>query len=955
MKLLFVSRFVTTSLLFTTMIYSQVFGQQNVSISDVNGATPNASSVLDISSTSKGLLIPRVSLTSTTVTSPVTSPLTSLLVYNTSTVNDVTPGYYYWNGTSWQRFDTGNTIGDWKLLGNAGTNAGTNFLGTTDAVDLVFRTNNTEKARILSGGNVGIGESNPQRILHLKGSTSNVALRLENTSAKTYDIQSTSGGHLHIINQSSSPTFVAMQVNGTTNNIGFFNGTPDISASVDITALDPITSSNTRGLLIPRLSLTATNVASPVTSPATSLLVYNSATAGTSPNNVSPGYYYNAGNTTTPNWKRFATGNGDAWITVGNASLSSPATPATYGSTTIGTTENWIGTTDAVDFVVGTNQIERLRVKQSTGKVGIGTAAPAMRLDVTDASTTIDDATIRGAATGAAKTYGVYGSTTSITTNTSGVKGEANGAGSVNGVWGSSSSASGTGVYGLASSTTGSNTGVFGLSSSVGGDGVFGYNIATSGAASGVTGFCDSPNGWGVYGANSAATGTGSGVGVYGSTAQSSPSIVSVGVFGFNSNTTGTGIVGTGNNVSPSSMLVNGSGGAFTSSNVGVYGYGNNTAGSYGVYGESANATGSGVVGYVGSGSNGVFGQVGASGPALSTGVYGVNNSTLGGANTIYGMYAQATATQSSTGSTHMGVYGVASGATNNFSIYAGTGGETRISNSNTLSATAQLTRSANGSIFTQATGTTATSGRIWWVSGNYSWYVNSSGSADYSEFFKTIDPSLGVGEVVAVDPENANSVRRARPSDISRTVGVVSIGGTKYNDNNKGNRVDDPEYINVGMLGQVPVLVTLENGNIQPGDPLTLSRQYRGRVTKAIEPCRIIGYALTHFPYEAGETDYEVDILGGNALRLKADHVMCYLNCGWWEKSNESDNDGIEPPKVESASQMLSRINSTLIPENKNQMEELERRIENTKGNIEKKETLEKVNRVKNMPKKQD
>ena len=83
-----------------------------------------------------------------------------------------------------------------------------------------------------------------------------------------------------------------------------------------------------------------------------------------------------------------------------------------------------------------------------------------MRLDVTDASTTADDATIRGAATGAARTYGVYGNSSSTTLNASGVKGEANGAGAVNGVWGVSSAAAGSGLYGLASSATG--TGIFG-------------------------------------------------------------------------------------------------------------------------------------------------------------------------------------------------------------------------------------------------------------------------------------------------------------------------------------------------------------------------------------------------------------------------------------------------------------------------------------------------------------
>lgn len=49
------------------------------------------------------------------------------------------------------------TAAAWNNLGNTGTNAGVNFLGTTDAQDLVFRTNNNQRARIFSNGNFGIG------------------------------------------------------------------------------------------------------------------------------------------------------------------------------------------------------------------------------------------------------------------------------------------------------------------------------------------------------------------------------------------------------------------------------------------------------------------------------------------------------------------------------------------------------------------------------------------------------------------------------------------------------------------------------------------------------------------------------------------------------------------------------------------------------------------------------
>jgi hypothetical protein len=50
---------------------------------------------------------------------------------------------------------------DWALLGNGGTNAGTHFVGTTDNVDLVVRTNNTEGMRITNAQRVGIGTTTP--------------------------------------------------------------------------------------------------------------------------------------------------------------------------------------------------------------------------------------------------------------------------------------------------------------------------------------------------------------------------------------------------------------------------------------------------------------------------------------------------------------------------------------------------------------------------------------------------------------------------------------------------------------------------------------------------------------------------------------------------------------------------------------------------------------------------
>jgi uncharacterized protein (TIGR02145 family) len=71
------------------------FGQ-SIKLNNQNDA---GSAMLDVSSTSKGILIPNVALTGSTDATTITSPAVSLLVYNTATVSDILPGYFYNSGT----------------------------------------------------------------------------------------------------------------------------------------------------------------------------------------------------------------------------------------------------------------------------------------------------------------------------------------------------------------------------------------------------------------------------------------------------------------------------------------------------------------------------------------------------------------------------------------------------------------------------------------------------------------------------------------------------------------------------------------------------------------------------------------------------------------------------------------------------------------------------------------
>ncbi|MBK6966765.1 MAG: hypothetical protein IPH20_23415 [Bacteroidales bacterium] len=107
MKQLFILLFLTVGL--STM--SQV-------AINTDGSDPDNSAMLDVKSIDKGLLIPRVALTGTMDVATIASPATSLLIYNTATAgtppDNVTPGYYYWNGTAWATLANGSLDAEWQ-------------------------------------------------------------------------------------------------------------------------------------------------------------------------------------------------------------------------------------------------------------------------------------------------------------------------------------------------------------------------------------------------------------------------------------------------------------------------------------------------------------------------------------------------------------------------------------------------------------------------------------------------------------------------------------------------------------------------------------------------------------------------------------------------------------------------------------------------------------------------
>jgi trimeric autotransporter adhesin len=138
--------------IFLLLFFATIIVQAQVGI---NTTIPNAQ--LDIRSSNQatptntdGILIPKVDVF------PATNPTAAqqgMLVYLTTTSGTDLPGFYYWNNTTVDWIPIGNNnTNSWTISGNTGTNPTTNFIGTADNVDLVFR-----RANVLSGR---IGTSN---------------------------------------------------------------------------------------------------------------------------------------------------------------------------------------------------------------------------------------------------------------------------------------------------------------------------------------------------------------------------------------------------------------------------------------------------------------------------------------------------------------------------------------------------------------------------------------------------------------------------------------------------------------------------------------------------------------------------------------------------------------------------------------------------------------------------
>lgn len=122
---------------------------------------PDQSAVLDISSSNKGLLMPRMSLQQR---SSIQNPAQGLVVYQT----DLLSGFYFYDGAEWKSLNnatSANSVAldptDWSMAGNdiAGPSIATSasYLGTPASVPINFKIGGVTAGKIANANDIYIG------------------------------------------------------------------------------------------------------------------------------------------------------------------------------------------------------------------------------------------------------------------------------------------------------------------------------------------------------------------------------------------------------------------------------------------------------------------------------------------------------------------------------------------------------------------------------------------------------------------------------------------------------------------------------------------------------------------------------------------------------------------------------------------------------------------------------
>ena len=249
---------------------------------------------------------------------------------------------------SWQTL-SGAAANAWGLTGNTGTTPATNFVGTADNQDMVFKSNNVERMRITANGDFGIGTTTPWVKFQVENNVVGVPTAIfRNQNASGYSgtlYESAAGGNMAHFGYANptAPAWANKAYAGSIANIPFVLTTNDIEqVRIDVNGNVGI------GSAAPWLKLHIEGNASGV-----------------------PVAYLKNQNASGYSGTIFASSAGANMAHIGYGNPTAPAWANVMYAGSIG----------SVPFVFTTNDTERMRI-DAAGNVGVGTATPTSQLEV---------------------------------------------------------------------------------------------------------------------------------------------------------------------------------------------------------------------------------------------------------------------------------------------------------------------------------------------------------------------------------------------------------------------------------------------------------------------------------------------------------------------------------------------------------------------------------------------
>ena len=320
----------------------------------LNNATPDASSILDLTATDRGLLVPR--MTTTQRTTGIASPATGLLVYDTDLSE-----FYFYNGATWAAVGSGSIDGNGIYDGSGSLTVatvvtqGANTLDFTSTVVDGFSVDGTTFSVDALNNRVGLGTAAPAEKFHVIND--GISSRFARNSTQYLEIQTDIGGQV-LRSQSAVSNAKPLSLDATTDDA---NTTPTGGSNGIIFTI--------RGSEKMRVDDNG-NVGIGISAPGNLLHVHNPSTVG----------------------KIEVSGSGlgttrAEFVADRVVSARGGGMRVMTGSTTdwwIGTGYNGGGATE--DLIIDNDDTysngAHFTIKDGTGNVGIGTTTPAQKLDV---------------------------------------------------------------------------------------------------------------------------------------------------------------------------------------------------------------------------------------------------------------------------------------------------------------------------------------------------------------------------------------------------------------------------------------------------------------------------------------------------------------------------------------------------------------------------------------------